>query len=91
METAPIANLFDQLLTAGGGVRAIESAKSSVNHALIGFAILCKVLANLVAGALGRAGRRRVRRRADRRPRGCPSVPTPHGAPCYASTKSPRT
>ena len=78
MDTGPIINLFDQLLTigaalgavvcafflmragyqwmtAGGSVRAAESAKSSIYHALIGFAIviLCKVLANLVAGALG--------------------------------------
>ena len=37
------------------GVRAVESAKSSLSDALIGFAIvvLCKVLANLVAAALG--------------------------------------
>jgi hypothetical protein len=36
-------------------VRAVESAKSSLSDALIGFAIvvLCKVLANLVAAALG--------------------------------------
>jgi Type IV secretion system pilin len=78
MDTGPIINLFNQLLTigaalgavvcafflmlagyqwmtAGGSVRAAESAKSSIYHALIGFAIviLCKVLANLVAGALG--------------------------------------
>ena len=44
-----------QWMTAGGSVRAVESAKSSLTHALIGFAIvvLCKVLANLVAAALG--------------------------------------
>ena len=44
-----------QWMTAGGSVRAAESAKSSIYHALIGFTIviLCKVLANLVAGALG--------------------------------------
>ena len=78
MDTGPIINLFNQLLTigaalgavvcafflmlagyqwmtAGGSVRAAESAKSSIYHALIGFVIviLCKVLANLVAGALG--------------------------------------
>jgi hypothetical protein len=73
MDTAPIVNLFNQLMTAGlalgavvcaffyqwmtagGSVRAVESAKGSLTHALIGFAIvvLCKVLANLVAAALG--------------------------------------
>ncbi len=78
MDTGPIVNLFNQLMTAGlgigavvcafflmlagyqwmtagGSVRAVESAKSSLYHALIGFAIvvLCKVLANLVAAALG--------------------------------------
>ena len=44
-----------QYLSAGGSVRAVESAKGSLTHALIGFAIvvLCKVLANLVAAALG--------------------------------------
>ena len=35
-----------QWMTAGGSVRAVESAKSSLTHALIGFGIvvLCKVL-----------------------------------------------
>ena len=44
-----------QYLSAGGSGRAVESAKSSLYNALIGFAIviLCKVIANLVAGALG--------------------------------------
>ena len=44
-----------QYMSAGGSVRAVESAKGSLTHALIGFAIvvLCKVLANLVAAALG--------------------------------------
>jgi hypothetical protein len=44
-----------QWMTAGGSVRAVESAKGSLTHALIGLAIvaLCKVLANLVAAALG--------------------------------------
>src|SRR6266542_4410014 len=47
-----------QYLTAGGSVRAIESAKSSMYNALIGFAIviLCKVIAGLVGGALGAPG-----------------------------------
>ena len=44
-----------QWMTAGGSVRGVESAKGSLGNALIGFAIviLCKVIANLVAGALG--------------------------------------
>jgi hypothetical protein len=43
-----------QYLSAGGSVRAVESAKGSLQHALIGFAfiILCRVVANLVGGAL---------------------------------------
>ena len=47
-----------QYMTAGGSVRSIESAKSSLSHALIGLAIviLCKVIANLVGGALGAPG-----------------------------------
>jgi hypothetical protein len=42
-------------MTAGGSVRAIESAKGSLYNAFIGLAIvvLCRVLANLVGGALG--------------------------------------
>ena len=44
-----------QYMTAGGSVRALESAKSSLSNALIGLAIviLCRVVANLVRGALG--------------------------------------
>jgi len=44
-----------QYLSAGGSVRAVESAKSSLYNALIGFAIviMCKVIAGLVGGALG--------------------------------------
>jgi Type IV secretion system pilin len=44
-----------QYMGAGGSVRAIESAKGSLYNALIGFAIviLCKVIANLIGGALG--------------------------------------
>ena len=44
-----------QYMTAGGSPRAVESAKSSMWHALLGFAvvILCRVIANLVGGALG--------------------------------------
>ncbi len=78
MDTQPIINLFNQLLTvgaavaavicaffimlagyqymtAGGSSRAVDSAKGSLYHALIGFAIviLCKVVANLVGSALG--------------------------------------
>ena len=47
-----------QYMTAGGSVRAIESAKSSLSNALIGLAIvvLCRVVANLVRGALGGGG-----------------------------------
>ena len=47
-----------QYLSAGGSVRAIESAKSSLYNALIGFAIviLCKVIAGLVGNALGAPG-----------------------------------
>ena len=44
-----------QYMSAGGSVRANESAKGSLYNALIGLAIiiLCKVIANLVGGALG--------------------------------------
>jgi hypothetical protein len=44
-----------QWMTAGGSVRGVESARGSLYNALIGFAIviLCKVIANLVGGALG--------------------------------------
>jgi hypothetical protein len=44
-----------QYMTAGGSVRALESAKNSLSNALIGLAIviLCRVVANLVRGALG--------------------------------------
>jgi hypothetical protein len=44
-----------QYMSAGASVRAIESAKGSLYHALIGFAvvILCKIIAGLVGGALG--------------------------------------
>jgi hypothetical protein len=47
-----------QYLSAGGSVRAIESAKSSLYNALIGFAIviMCKVIAGLVGTALGAPG-----------------------------------
>src|SRR5262249_20882657 len=47
-----------QYMTAGGSVRALESAKSSLSNALIGLAIvvLCRVVANLVRGALGGGG-----------------------------------
>jgi len=47
-----------QYMTAGGSVRALESAKSSLSNALIGLAIvvLCRVVANLVRGALGDGG-----------------------------------
>jgi hypothetical protein len=47
-----------QYMTAGGSVRALESAKSSLSNALIGMAIviLCRVVANLVRGALGGGG-----------------------------------
>ena len=47
-----------QYMTAGGSVRSLESAKSSLSHALIGLAIviLCKVIASLVGGALGAPG-----------------------------------
>jgi hypothetical protein len=44
-----------QWMTAGGSVHGVESAKGSLGNAPIGFAIviLCKVIANLVVGALG--------------------------------------
>jgi hypothetical protein len=43
-----------QYMTAGGSVRAVVSAKGSLSNAFIGLAIamLCRVLANLVGGAL---------------------------------------
>jgi hypothetical protein len=49
-----------QYMAAGGSVRAVESAKSSLYAALIGFAIviLCRVIAGLVGGALGAPGSR---------------------------------
>ena len=47
-----------QYMSAGGSVRAVESAKGSLYNALIGFAIviLCKVVAGLVGSALGAPG-----------------------------------
>ena len=44
-----------QYMSAGGSVRAVESAKGSLYNALIGFAIviMCKVIADLIGGALG--------------------------------------
>ena len=47
-----------QYMSAGGSVRAVESAKGSLYKALIGFAIviLCRVVAGLVGGALGAPG-----------------------------------
>jgi hypothetical protein len=51
-----------QYMTAGGSVRALESAKSSLSNALVGLAIviLCRVVANLVrvhlAAKKGRSG-----------------------------------
>jgi hypothetical protein len=47
-----------QYMSAGGSVRAVESAKGSLYNALIGFAIviLCRVVAGLVSSALGAPG-----------------------------------
>ena len=47
-----------QYMSAGGSVRAVESAKGSLYNALIGFAviILCKIIAGLVGNALGAPG-----------------------------------
>jgi hypothetical protein len=47
-----------QYMSAGGSVRAVESAKGSLSNALIGFAIviLCRVIAGLVGTALGAPG-----------------------------------
>jgi hypothetical protein len=47
-----------QYMSAGGSVRAVESAKGSLYNALIGFAvvILSKIIAGLVGGALGAPG-----------------------------------
>ena len=47
-----------QYMSAGGSVRAVESAKGSLYNALIGFAvvILCRVIAGLIGGALGAPG-----------------------------------
>jgi Type IV secretion system pilin len=47
-----------QYMSAGGSVRAVESAKGSLYNALIGFAVvmLCKIIAGLVGGALGAPG-----------------------------------
>ena len=47
-----------QYMSAGGSVRTIESAKSSLYNALIGLAIviMCKVIAGLVGNALGAPG-----------------------------------
>ena len=44
-----------QYISAGGSSRTVESAKSSLYNALIGFAIviMCKVIASLVGTALG--------------------------------------
>src|SRR5213595_3822720 len=47
-----------QYMSAGGSVRAVESAKGSLYNALIGFAvvILCRIIAGLVGSALGAPG-----------------------------------
>jgi hypothetical protein len=47
-----------QYMSAGGSVRAVESAKGSLSNALLGFAIviLCRIIAGLVGGALGAPG-----------------------------------
>jgi hypothetical protein len=47
-----------QYMSAGGSVRAIESAKGSLYNALIGCAvvIMCKIIASLVGGAVGAPG-----------------------------------
>src|SRR5260370_18936563 len=47
-----------QYMSAGGSVRAVESAKGSLYNALIGFAviILGKIIAGLVGSALGAPG-----------------------------------
>ena len=47
-----------QYMSAGGSVRAVESAKRSLYNALIGFAviILCRIIAGLVGSALGAPG-----------------------------------
>ena len=47
-----------QYISAGGSSRTVESAKSSLYNALIGFAIviMCKIIAGLVGGALGAPG-----------------------------------
>jgi hypothetical protein len=47
-----------QYMSAGGSVRAVESAKGSLYNALIGLAVvvLCKLIAGLVGGALGAPG-----------------------------------
>jgi hypothetical protein len=47
-----------QYMSAGGSVRAVESAKGSLYNALIGFAvvILCRIIAGLVGGAIGAPG-----------------------------------
>ena len=47
-----------QYMSAGGSVRAVESAKGSLYNALIGLAvvILAKLIANLVGGALSAPG-----------------------------------
>jgi len=47
-----------QYMSAGGSVRAVEGAKGSLYHALIGLAIviMCKIIAGLVGRALGATG-----------------------------------
>jgi hypothetical protein len=44
-----------QYISAGGSTRAVESAKASLHHALLGLAVVffSKVLANIVGNALG--------------------------------------
>ncbi len=56
MDVVPIVKVFDALLTAGAA--AVEGAKGSLYHALIGLAIviMCKIIAGLVGGALGAPG-----------------------------------
>jgi hypothetical protein len=47
-----------QYMTAGGSVRQVESAKSSLQNSLIGFGIviLSRVIAGMVGNALGAPG-----------------------------------
>ena len=79
-----------QWMTAGGSVRAAESAKSSIYHALIGFAVVIPVQGHRQPGRQrpGRAGGHLSRRAAPPTPG---PVPLTRRSACPASMRCPPT